>query len=65
MLLLVIDAELDQPRTGPSVQAARAETPQCLVDVRAIGTHLVGGRSRQQPALAARGCRAPRPRNRS
>ena len=43
MLLLVIDAELDQPpRVRPLIdEAAREELRQRLIDVGAIGAHLL------------------------
>ena len=64
MLLLVIDAELDQLRR-PGLKAALAEPLERRIDMHAIGAHLIGGRPRQQPALAARLPRARRSRNRS
>ena len=57
VLLLVIDAELDQhgERIGPLIDEALREQPrQRLVDVGAIGAHLRRRRPRQQPAPAAR-----------
>ena len=57
MLLLVIDAELDQLRR-PGLKATLAKPLECRVDMLAIGAHLIGGGPRQKPALAAR---LPRP----
>ena len=57
MLLLVIDAELDQDRQriGPLIdEAAREELRQRLIDVGAIRAHLLRRRARQQPAPPAR-----------
>jgi hypothetical protein len=57
VLLLVIDAELDQhgEGIGPFVdEALREETRQRLVDVGAIGAHLRRRRPRQEPTQAAR-----------
>jgi hypothetical protein len=41
MLLLMIDAELDQ-LSRPLVQVGRAETPERGIDMLAIGAHLIG-----------------------
>ena len=53
MLLLVIDAELDQ-LSRPGLKATLAKPLECRVDMLAIGAHLVGRRARQETALAAR-----------
>src|SRR5262245_21139851 len=52
MLLLMIDAELDQ-LSRPRLQVARTETLKSDIDMLAIGAHLVGRGARQQAALAA------------
>src|SRR5680860_1164231 len=57
MLLLVIDAELDQ-RRGVLRQTVVEQTLQRLVHMSAVGAHLGRGRARQQSTL---GPRMPRP----
>src|SRR5680860_1406726 len=57
MLLLVIDAELDQ-RRGVLRQIVVEQTLQRLVHMSAVGAHLGRGRARQQSTL---GPRHPRP----
>ncbi len=53
MLLLVIDAELDQ-RRGFRAHAAGEEQRERLVHMRAIVAHGLGRRAREQPTFAAR-----------
>src|SRR5687768_688258 len=58
MLLLVIDAELDQLQRPRRHSAVAEETRQGFIDVVAIGANLTGAWPRQQPAS---GARLPRP----
>src|SRR3974390_182305 len=53
MLLLVINAELDQLRR-PRLQVNCEETLKRRIDMLAIGAHLVGRGPCEQPALGAR-----------
>ncbi len=59
MLLLVVDADLDQAGdvVGPAL-VPRQQSLQAVVDVGAVGEHAFGRWSRQQPALRARMPRA-------
>ena len=55
MLLLVIDADLDEARDlGRRADAAGQQPRQRLVDMRAIGQHLLGRGARQHATLGAR-----------
>ena len=55
MLLLVVDADLDQSRDlGARTDAPRQQLGQRLVHVRAVGQHLLARRPREHAALRAR-----------
>jgi hypothetical protein len=58
MLLLVIQAELDQAQELGIVGTGREQAQQCIVDARTIIMNLLDGRSAQRAAVGS-GCIGP------